>query len=115
MNQVTRQVQTTEVRCAIRNLHGHHSRDVSSVGHRYINNAGQDNPSFSGATVAPQFDLYQQLRKFEVPSSILPPSFNTEAMTLSLKWRDIRDAQATEAARARLVDAVRILSNPRSI
>ena len=87
-----------------------------------LNNIGQDNPSFSGATwkaIAPKFDLdpnrgIAQLEKFEVPSAILPPLFHREAMTATLKWLDVykgRDAQANEAARVRLMGVVRISSN----
>jgi len=84
---------------------------------------GRDIPSFPGATwkaVAPQFDLdpnrgINQLERFEVPSAILPPSFHREVMIESLKWLDVyqaRDAQKQEAARLRLMDAVRISLNP---
>lgn len=81
-----------------------------------------DKPSFSAATwnvTAPQFDLnpargINQLEKFEVPSATLPPSFHRDVMTASLKWIDVyqaRDAQANEAARVRLMDAVCSSSN----
>lgn len=86
-------------------------------------NVGKVKPPFSGATweaVAPQFGLTAtrgigQLNKFEVPSVILPPSFHMGVMSESLEWLDVyqaRDAQSQEAARVRLMDAVRILASP---
>jgi len=70
--------------------------------------------------IAPKFDLdpnrgIAQLEKFEIPNAILPPLFHREVMTESLKWLDVykeRDAQVNKAARVRLMDAVRISSNP---
>jgi hypothetical protein len=75
-------------------------------------------PAFASASwkdVAKQFnldpskDLYQ-LGTFSFPVASLPPSFHREVMKVSAKWLDVyqeRGAHDREAARVRLMDAVR--------
>jgi hypothetical protein len=75
-------------------------------------------PSFSNASwkdVAPKLNLdpskdVHQLRTFSFPVASLPPSFHREVMKASAKWLDVyqeRGAHDREAARVRLMDAVR--------
>ena len=75
-------------------------------------------PSFSSASwkdVAPKFNLdpskdVHQLPTFSFPVASLPPSFHREVMKASAKWLDVyqeRGAHDREAARVRLMDAVR--------
>jgi len=75
-------------------------------------------PSFSNASwkdVAPKFNLdpskdVHQLPTFSFPVASLPPSFHREVMKASAKWLDVyqeRGAHDREAARVRLMDAVR--------
>ena len=75
-------------------------------------------PSFSNASweyVAKEFGLepfgdFFQLPTFSVPVTSLPPSFHREVMKTSAKWLDVyreRGAHDREAARVRLMDAVR--------
>jgi len=74
--------------------------------------------SFSNATwkeVAPKFELdpsmgFDQLRIFSIPIAPLPPSFHREVMRVSAMFLNVyqeRGAQEGEAARVRLLDAVR--------
>jgi hypothetical protein len=80
-----------------------------------------DLPSFSNAAwknVAPRFNLdpdknFHQLLTFSFPVTSLPPSFHKTVMTLSRQWLDVyqeRGAHRREAARVRLMDAVRALN-----
>jgi hypothetical protein len=75
-------------------------------------------PSFSNASwkdVTSNFNLdpskdVHQLPTFSFPLTSLPPSFHREVMKGSAKWLDVyrgRGAHDREAARVRLMDAVR--------
>ena len=76
-------------------------------------------PSFSKArweNIAPQFGLaadkgMTQLELFTVPRASLPPSFHREVMKNSALWLDVyqeTESHNQEAARVRLMDAVRV-------
>jgi hypothetical protein len=76
-------------------------------------------PAFAGAEwekVAPTFGLdpsvdKYQLQPFSIPHASLPPSFHRRVMKDSIQWLDVyqeRGSQKREAARVRLMDAVRL-------
>jgi hypothetical protein len=80
----------------------------------------EKNPSFSNTVwkdVVPKFGLdpgkdYYQLDNFSFPVTSLPPSFHRNVMAWSGKWLDVyqeRGVQKKEAARVRLMDAVRTI------
>ena len=80
--------------------------------------AGAPSESFSSASwkdVASRFNLdpskdVHQLPTFSFPVASLPPLFHREVMKASAKWLDVyqeRGAHDREAARVRLMDAVR--------